>query len=37
MLTRYASSGDSKPLMDFAAKTAPVVQKHLGDVRKMQP
>jgi putative membrane protein len=37
MLTTYASSGDSKPLMDFAAKTAPVVQKHLGDVRKMQP
>ncbi|MGE8134436.1 DUF4142 domain-containing protein [Novosphingobium subterraneum] len=37
MLTTYASSGDAKPLMDFAAKTAPVVQKHLAEVRNMQP
>ncbi|KTR83905.1 hypothetical protein NS277_07700 [Novosphingobium barchaimii] len=37
MLTTYANSGDSRPLMDFAAKTAPVVQRHLDMVRKMQP
>ncbi|MFY7837112.1 MAG: DUF4142 domain-containing protein [Novosphingobium sp.] len=36
MLTTYANSGDSRPLMDFAAKTAPVVQRHLDMIRKMQ-
>lgn len=35
MLTTYARSGDAKPLMDFAAKTAPVVQRHLETIGKM--
>lgn len=37
MLQTYGKSGDAQPLMDFANKTAPVVQHHLDMVRKMQP
>ena len=37
MLKTYGQSGDAQPLMDFANKTAPVVQHHLDMVRKMQP
>ncbi|WP_225206414.1 DUF4142 domain-containing protein [Novosphingobium huizhouense] len=37
MLKTYGHSGDAQPLMDFANKTAPVVQHHLDMVRKMQP
>lgn len=34
-LKTYAQSGDAKPLMDFAAKTADVVAQHLEHARKL--
>ena len=35
VLDTYANSGDSKPLMAFAAKTAPIVRAHLEAARKL--
>jgi putative membrane protein len=35
MLQGYAANGDSAPLKAFASKTAPVVQKHLDQARKL--
>ena len=35
MLQTYAQSGDAKPLMDFAGKTAQVVSHHLEEARRL--
>lgn len=35
MLQTYAQSGDTKPLMDFAGKTAQVVSRHLEHARRL--
>lgn len=35
MLQGYAAGGDTPAIKDFAAKTAPAVQKHLEEARKM--
>lgn len=35
VLQRYAESGDAAPLKAFAAKTAPVVSRHLDAARKL--
>lgn len=35
MLQGYATGGDTPAIKDFASKTAPAVQKHLEEARKM--
>ena len=35
MLQTYSQSGDAKPLMDFAGKTAQVVSQHLEHARRL--
>jgi putative membrane protein len=35
MLQTYSQSGDAKPLMDFAGKTAAVVSQHLEHARRL--
>lgn len=34
-LQSYAAGGTAQPFKDFATKTAPVVEKHLGEIRGM--